>query len=345
VKRFNPYERPQVRETVKRATPEYEGSFVVKMPRGTTPKTRRLLRDIESQSVFERLGKDNNSNNRTTVRKLKTAHGSYGSNSMVSDMRRLGLGRSQSVGEYEEDEFMMIDNDGNLYTTVPADEDDEEDSREQLQYQGVLKPGPQRAHVVQYSHSSNAAPTKPILKKSVSFAGGDSRAGGAGINRMSAPNAGLVRAVVTKPGRKINSSASQGIFGSGSMTAQQLSVHNRLGNKNNQQMDEDDDDDDDHDYGQTSTSVSTVLKKTKTVISRPNLTITTGQDNRMSEGPKVYISTRGFTGNDNSLLQRSKMSRTKSISTTTTNTLPMKNRISLANKGDIFSRLGNKKMM
>ncbi|XP_049889014.1 uncharacterized protein C19orf47 homolog isoform X1 [Epinephelus moara] len=110
----------------RRVTAEMEGKYIINMPKGTTPRTRRILaqqakKGLKRTSVFARLGAESKADTTTS------------NNKPTGVFSRLGR------GDEEEDEPRPGKMAGNMDVD---DEDDSDGEGSVLQYAGVLKRPP-----------------------------------------------------------------------------------------------------------------------------------------------------------------------------------------------------------
>ncbi|XP_029027197.1 uncharacterized protein C19orf47 homolog isoform X1 [Betta splendens] len=114
----------------RRVTAEMEGKYIINMPKGTTPRTRRILaqqtkKGLKRTSVFARLGAESKADTTTTNNKPT------------------GVFSRLDQGVQDEDRLKPAKVVGNM---VVDEEDDSDEEGSVLQYAGVLKkpPAPQK---------------------------------------------------------------------------------------------------------------------------------------------------------------------------------------------------------
>ncbi|XP_031716445.1 uncharacterized protein C19orf47 homolog isoform X1 [Anarrhichthys ocellatus] len=126
----------------RRVTAEMEGKYIVNMPKGSTPRTRRILaqqakKGMNRTSVFARLGAESKADTTTS------------NNKPTGVFSRLGR------GDEEEDKPQP----GKMSSTIDVDDVDDSDGEGSvLQYAGVLKRG---APVFQKKEPATKLATKP----------------------------------------------------------------------------------------------------------------------------------------------------------------------------------------
>ncbi|XP_075892274.1 uncharacterized protein C19orf47 homolog isoform X2 [Nelusetta ayraudi] len=134
----------------RRVTAEMEGKYIINMPKGTTPRTRRILaqqskKGMKRTSVFERLGAES---------KADTTTGTTKPTGVFSRLDRgVDVGMRTAAGKAA----------GNVNVNVDLDDSDDEGSI--LQYAGVLKKPPPSQKKAMALRLATKAPAPTTLRR------------------------------------------------------------------------------------------------------------------------------------------------------------------------------------
>ncbi|MEQ2281475.1 hypothetical protein AMECASPLE_030762 [Ameca splendens] len=127
----------------RRVTAEMEGKYIINMPKGTTPRTRRILaqqakKGLKRTSVFERLGAESMADTTT------------------SNSKPTGVFSRLDGGDESEE----IPNQGNTDANMDEDDEDSDEEGSVLQYAGVLK----RRHTLKKKPSVSKTPPTTLRR-------------------------------------------------------------------------------------------------------------------------------------------------------------------------------------